>query len=85
MAIKTNKALAEESMSKGIRLSQSENPKEAIVHFDNAIRLKPSSSRAYYSRAVAYQKLRKRKQAFDDYSIAQDLAEKDGTQTLSLK
>ena len=44
MANKTNKELAEEAVSKGIRLSQTGNEQEAIVQFDKAIRLKPSSS-----------------------------------------
>ena len=82
MANKTNKELAEEAVSKGIRLSQTGNEQEAIVQFDKAIRLKPSSSMAYYSRAVAYQKLRENKKAFDDYSTARELAEKDGNQDL---
>ena len=76
MAHKTNKELAEEFVSKGIRLAQRGNEQEAIAQFNNAIRRNPSSSRAYLSRGRAYRKLGEDKKAFDDYSTARDQIEK---------
>ena len=46
MVTKTNKELANESVSKGIRLSQSGNYRAAIL-LNNAIELRRSSSMAY--------------------------------------
>ena len=82
MVTKNNKELANESVSKGIRLSQSGNYRAAILQFNNAIELSRSSSMAYYSRGITYMKLREETKAFDDFGTARDLAEKDGNQNL---
>ena len=82
MVTKTNKELANESVSKGIRLSQSGNYRAAILQFNNAIELRRSSSMAYYSRGITYMKLREETKAFDDFGTARDLAGKDENQDL---
>ena len=72
-------------IEKGIHLCDQGKFQEAVQSFEHEIKSKPNNARAYYFRALAYQKLGNRKQTFNDLKQSCELGHKKACELLRLK
>jgi tetratricopeptide (TPR) repeat protein len=79
-------SLSESSFfKKGIEAFKSGNSEEAIIAFNNVIRMSPEHQLAYYNRGCAYIKNGERKQAIEDLKIAAKLGHTRSQEILQTK
>jgi len=66
---------ADKHLKAGVEFQNRWQPKEAIAEFDEAIRLNPDYTKAYYNRGLAYRLLGKKTEAITNFKVFITLTE----------